>query len=164
MATANRQLNKGFGLIEALIAVMLVGLAIASLVAANISFTKANSAGTKLSTAEFLAQQIKELTAMLAVVDPQSTVSVFGPEEAGLSDYDDLDDFDGADFSPPIGADRVALNDFAAFRQQITVQNVGPADFGQVVSDHGSAFVRVTVNVLLNSEQITSASWIRSRY
>ena len=51
----------GFSLIEVLIAILLVGLAIASLVTANSAFTKANSAGTELSTAEFLIEQIREL-------------------------------------------------------------------------------------------------------
>jgi len=156
--------ENGFSLIEALIAVMLVGLAIVSLLAANISFTIANGAGTELSTAEFLIEEIRELTTLLPVIDPQTATSAFGPEEATLANYDDLDDFDGANFSPPINADRAVLNDFAAFSQQITVENVNAANFEQVVGDHGSSFVRVNVKVFLNSRGISSASWIRARY
>ena len=154
----------GFSLIEVLIAILLVGLAIASLVAANIAFTKANGAGADLSTAEFLVEQIRELTTLLPVVDPQSTATTFGPEEASLAGYDDLDDFDGANFSPPISADRAVLNAFAGFSQRITVENVSPSNFEQVVGDHSSSFVRVTVKVFLNSNEISSASWIRARY
>jgi len=135
-----------------------------SLVAANSSFTKANAAGTDLSTAEFIVEQIRELTTLLPVIDPNTGISMFGPEEAILADYDDLDDFDGASFSPPISTDREVLNDFAAFSQQITVENVSAADFEQVVSNHSSFFVRVTVKVFLNSREISSASWIRARY
>ncbi len=156
----------GFSLIEVLVAIVLVGLAIASLVAANISFTKANAAGTELSTAEFLLEQVRELTVMLTVVDPETEMSTFGPEadETVLADYDDLDDFDGLAFSPPISADRATLNDFAAFTQQVTVENVSAGDFEQIVVDHGSYFVRVTVKVLLNSEEIISADWVRATY
>jgi prepilin-type N-terminal cleavage/methylation domain-containing protein len=164
LSTVNRQLNSGFSLIEVLIAIILVGLAIASLVAANSSFTKANAAGTELSTAEFLVEQIRELTTLLPVIDPNTGDSMFGPEEAILADYDDLDDFDGASFSPPINADREVLNDFAAFSQQITVENVSAANFEQVVSNHSSFFVRVTAKVFLNSREISSSSWIRARY
>jgi len=157
--------KRGFSLVEVLIAVILVGLAIASLVAANSSFTKANSVGTDLSTAEFLIEQIRELTTLLPVIDPNDGTSIFGPEAGEtLANYDDLDDFDGASFSPPIGADREVLNDFAAFSQQITVENVDPGDFEQVVSNHSSSFVRVTVKVLLNSRQMSSTSWIRASY
>jgi len=154
----------GFSLIEVLIAIVLVGLAIASLVTANSAFTKANGAGAELSTAEFLSEQIRELSALLPVIDPNSGVSAFGPEETLLDDYDDLDDFDGASFSPPIDADREPLDDLAAFSQQITVENVDASDFEQVVSDHGSYFVRVTVRVFLNSREISSARWLRARY
>ncbi len=164
MSIVNRQLSSGFTLIEVLIAIVLVGLAIVSLVVAGGSLTKANGAGTDLSTAEFVAEQIRELTALLPVVDPQTGTAMFGSEEAILADYDDIDDFDGASFSPPIGADRGVLNNFAAFSQQITVENVSATNFEQVVSDHGSNFVRVTVEVFLNSKEISSASWLRARY
>jgi hypothetical protein len=147
-----------------LIAVILVGLAIAALVVSNGAFTIANSAGTDLSTSEFLIEQIRELTTMLAVIDPQTGASTFGPEEANLANYDDLDDFDDASFSPPISANRNVLSDFAAFSQQVIVENISSADFEQVVGDHSSDFVRVTVKVFLNAKEISSARWIRARY
>ena len=158
--------KNGFSLIEVLIAVIFIGLAIASLVGANISFTQANGFGMDLSTAEFAIEQIKELTAMLPVIDPQSETSTFGPEsdETDYTYYDDLDDFDNAIFSPPISAGKEVLNDFAAFSQQITVENVNSTNFEQVVSNHSSRFIRVTVKVFLNSDEISSASWIRARY
>lgn len=156
--------SNGFTLVEALFAILLVGLAIASLVGANAAFTRANGAGADLSTAEFLLEQIKELTATLPVIDPNTEKDTFGPEEASLADYDDLDDFDGASFSPPISADKTPLTDFAVFTQQITVENVSASNFEFVVGEHLSAFVRVTAKVLLNSTEISSASWIRADY
>ncbi|UCF43263.1 MAG: prepilin-type N-terminal cleavage/methylation domain-containing protein [Planctomycetota bacterium] len=152
----------GFTLVEVLVAVILVGLAIACLLAANTSFTNTNAAGLDLSTAEFLSEQIKELTALLPVVDPNTGTDLFGPEEATLADYDDLDDFDEASFSPPINADRQPLSNFAAFTQQVTVENVNAADFEQVVGDHTSDFVKVTVKVSLNAREISSTSWLRA--
>lgn len=156
--------SNGFSLVEVLFAILLVGLAIAALLGANAAFTRANGAGTDLSTAEFLLEQIKELTAMLAVIDPETETATFGHEEATVAAYDDLDDFDGAVFSPPISADRATLTDFPAFTQQITVENVSASDFGLVAADHSTAFVRVTARVLMNSTEISSASWIRARY
>ena len=136
--------KNGFSLIEALIATILVGLAIASLVAANIAFTRANAAGADLSTAEFLIEQIRE--------------------RAALVDYDSLYDFDDAGYSPPKNANGEDLSELAAFSQHITVQNVSDTNFENVVADGGSHFVRITVKVLLNSGQISSASWIRAQY
>jgi type II secretory pathway pseudopilin PulG len=161
----NTKYKSGFTFIEVLFAVLLVGLAIASLVAANAAFTKANGAGTDLSTAEFLIGQIRELTMLLPVVDPETEDATFGPETGEtLPDYDDLDDFNGATFSPPISAERTPLNEFSASYQQITVENVSASNFEQVVANHSSNFVRVTVSVYLNSRKISSANWLRARY
>jgi len=156
--------KQGFTLIEVLVAIVLIGLAIASLVAANYSFTRANSAGVNLSTAEFLIEQIRELMVPLAVVDPNTGISVFGPEEGSLADYDDLDDFDDVSFCPPINAARETLSNYANYSQRIMVENVSASDFEQVISSHTSDFVRVTVDILVNSEQINSVSWIRAAY
>jgi hypothetical protein len=157
-------MNKnGFSLVEVLIAVIFVGLAVVSLLAANIAFTQVNGTGADLSTAEFLIEQVRELTAVLPVVDPNDTV-LFGPEEATLAEYDDLDDFDGASFSPPINARREVLSDFPTFTQEIAVVKVEGTDLEQVTSDSQYRFVRVTVKVLLNSNEISSTSWIRARY
>ena len=160
-----KKYKSGFSLIEVLIAILLIGLAVASLVAANSAFTKANGAGTDLSTAEFIVEQIRELTMLLPVIDPQTEDATFGPETGeALVGYDDLDDFDGATFSPPIDVNRNVLSNFAAFHQVVTVENVNASNFEQIVGDHSSYFVRVTVRVYLNSKEISSTSWLRARY
>ena len=162
---SNKKFKGAFSLLEVLIAIVLVGLAVASLVIANGSFTKANASGTNLSTAEFLLEQVREMTVLLPVVDPVTGYDTFGPEadETALADYDDLDDLDTLSLSPPINADRTLLNDFAAYTQQITVQNVSAGNFEQVVGSH-TGFVRVTVKVFLNSSQVISADWVRAVY
>ncbi len=160
--------SSGFTFVEVLIAIILVGFAIAALMAANRAFTMANDVGTDLSTAEFLIEQIKELTALLPFVEPgtpESAVDNFGPESGEtLATYDDLNDFNGANFSPPINADRNVLNDYATFSQQVTVENVSATNFEQVVDPLRSSFVRVTVSVSQNGQIVTSASWLRARY
>jgi len=168
----NTKSKSGFSLIEVLIAIILIGIAVASLVASNSAFTKANGAGTDLSTAEFLVEQIRELNVLLPVSDPGSTVwTILGPEadETVLADYDDLDDFDGfnsAALGAPIDADRNPLVELAAFSQQITVEKVNNSDFELAVNDNdlNSHFVRVTVRVYLNSKEICSTSWLRAQY
>ncbi len=154
----------GFTLIEAMIASILIGIAIVALMTGSGAFTMANGAGIDLSTAEFLLEEIKGLTAPLPVVDPETETAVFGAESGEvLADYDDLDDFDGATFSPPIDVSRQPLDNFSAFSQQVTVENVNASDFTAVVGDHGSDFVRVTTTILLNGGEISSTSCIRAR-
>jgi hypothetical protein len=157
--------------VEVLIATILVGLSIAALVAANGTFSMANVAGSDLSTAEFLAEQIRELTTMLPVADPCATSwTVLGREadETTLGTYDDVDDFDGFTSAPlgaPISAQRTPLPALAAFTQQVIVQKLDPSNFDATLSDGApSDFVRVTVYILENGRQVSSASWIRAKY
>jgi prepilin-type N-terminal cleavage/methylation domain-containing protein len=159
--------NRAFTLVEVLIATVLVGLALAALVAANSSLTIANDAGSDLSTAEFLIEQIREMTTMLPVAEPNTgTWSVLGPETGEtLATYDDVDDFDNSTFVPPINANRLPLNPYATFNQQVTVRKVNPTDFTEVVPDaDASNFIRITVTVSQNGRPLSSTSWVRARY
>jgi hypothetical protein len=102
---------------------------------------------------------------VLPVIDPITGTTTFGPESSEtLASYNDVDDFHGSIFNPPISADRNTLNDLSAYTQQITVQNVSASNFEQVVANHSSLFVRVDVKILLNAKEISSARWLRSRY
>ena len=162
--------SKGFSFVEILISIILVGLSITALVVASNSFTQANATGADISTAEFLVEQIRELTAMLPVADPDLTTwTALGPNgEATVAGYDDVDDFDGfnsAALGAPIDAHRNLLNALAHFSQSVTVEKVSKTDFDEVKDDDfDTPFARVTVRVFLNGREISSASWIRARY
>jgi hypothetical protein len=156
----------GFTLLEAMFAAMLIGLVIAALAASSGAFTMANGYGMDLSTSEFLIEEVREMMAPLPVVDPQTQTAVFGREsgETTLALYDDVDDFHNAAFKPPVDISRAVMNEFAAFTQQVTVENVNAVNLTTVVAHHSSDFVRVTVTILKNNEPLTSTSWIRARY
>ena len=159
-----RKKQTGFTLVEVLIATILVGLSIAALLTANGAFSMINGVGADMTTAEFLVEQVRECTAVLPVLDPQTNTGTFGLEEPNMVNADDVDDYDGQTFSPPIDAGGNALADFSAFTQQIAVENVSKTDLAQVVADHSSDFVRISVIVSQNNQNISAASWIRARY
>ncbi len=145
MITYNKKqkspLTAGFTLIEAMIAVLLVGLVVTALMLSNGSLTKVNAAGVDISTAEFLIEQMREHVAAL----PYAGLAAL----AAASPY-----------SPPVDVNGNAMTQFASFSQQVTVQAVSPADLTTLQA--GSDFSRVTVSVLLNGSPINSATWIRS--
>lgn len=128
--------HRGFTLLESLFAAMLIGLVIAALAASSGAFTMANAAGVDMSTAEFLIEEIREWTAPMVFSDL-----------AGIA----------GDYSPPIDVTGAELADFAAFTQQVTVENCG-TEFGAPNSD----FVRITVTILKNGNPVSQADWIRA--
>ena len=130
----------GFTLLEALFAVILIGLGVVSLVAASGAFTVANSAGLDISTAEFLIEEIREMTASIP--------------------FENLAALDGQTYSPPVDVTQISLNDFANFTQQIMAQNVSATDL--TTPQSGSDFIRMEVTILKNGLPVNSASWIRA--
>lgn len=162
----------GFSLVEILISIILVGLSITALVFASNSFTMANGAGANLSTAEFLVEQIREMTTLLPVMDPAMTAATWtslGPDgESNVASYNDVDDFDGFNsttLGAPIDALGNPLSELAAFSQNVIVEKVRQSDFNDREADiYDSPFIRVTVNVSLSGREICSASWVRANY
>ena len=165
MKSRYRGTRKAFTIIEAMIATIIIGIAFTALIASSRAYTQTNGAGIEISTAEFLIENIREMTAPLAVIEPETGDTTFGAEsgETAVSLYDDIDDFDGGSFSPPVDINGISLSALSAYTQQVTVQNINANDFSAVVSDHASDFVRITVTILINDRQISSASWIRAK-
>jgi prepilin-type N-terminal cleavage/methylation domain-containing protein len=132
----------GFTLVEVLMAAILIGLAVTTLVASSGAFTRYNAAGVDLSTAEFLIEEIRELTAPVAFAD--------------LGTY-------GQTYSPPRDANGDNLSDFNAYKQVITVEYVTPANL-TLTSMTATDLRRVTVTITKGGRTITSSSWIRAKY
>jgi Tfp pilus assembly protein PilV len=131
-----------------LIAVVLLGIAIAAIVGSNAAFTQQTAQAGELSTAEFLIEQIRERTALMPVNDSnQPNNSIYS--------------FDGDVFNPPKDGQGNPLTNFSAYSQVITVNYVSATNFQQAVADNGSDFVRITVKILYNGSEISQANWIR---
>jgi prepilin-type N-terminal cleavage/methylation domain-containing protein len=162
MKRSENKIRSGFTLIEALVATVLIGVSIAALIASNVSHTQANAHGMYTSTAEFLIEEIRAMTMPLDFVEPDEIPDTFGPDngEVDVGDYDDLDDFDGVTFSPPVDVSGNALNDFSEYSQVVTVKSVNPADFTSAVDDFDSSIVRMSVSIVMNGKEVGSTSWL----
>jgi|FrelakmetLWP11LW_1041352.scaffolds.fasta_scaffold01228_4 Tfp pilus assembly protein PilV len=132
--------STGFTLIEALMAAMLIGLAIAALAASSGAFTTYNAAGVDLSTAEFLIEEIREKTASMA-----------------------FNDLSNCNYPAAVDANGDLIDGFSAYAQNVTVDYVNQDDLTHPVTGPKD-FRRVTVKILKNNREITSSSWIRANY
>ena len=122
----------GFTLIEAMIATVIIGVAVTSLLAVMASSTRANGEALLMTRGIFIAQQMRERLILLPYRDPQTGDTTFGPEESAtgyFSLFDDKDDFNGAAISPPMGASGTAMADFGSWRQLVIVNGVDVNNF-----------------------------------
>ena len=148
--------KNGLTLIEVLVAIILIGVAIASLVAANGLLTRANGFGLNLSTAEFLIEQIRELTVMMTFANLTGTFN------STVKDY-----------SWPVGpidSKGNVLKDsngnplYPGYSQKVTGLYLQSTDFTKPWTTGPMSFYRITVEISLNNKTISSACWIRANY
>ncbi|MDP6986916.1 MAG: hypothetical protein QGG74_02620 [Phycisphaerales bacterium] len=165
--------RRGFTLVETGLAIIIVATAMLAMLAANESFTKQNDWGERAAQAARLGGEIRERTMVISVADPVTGTDTWGAEsgEAGLGDWDDMDDYDGLDVSGwtgtgPIDSAGQVIPDMNQWRQVVEVQSVDPTDMATVVPDGSSEAVRVKVDVYWldqpsdPGELVTSVTWV----
>ncbi len=136
--------KRGFTIIEALMASVLIAIAISALIAANTAMSNVNAAGANLSTAEYLLQQVRERT-----------------ETTGYQYLRNM--YNDKVYNPPLDEDGDELTEFNAYSQRIGVAYVANDNFDETV-DEDEGFLKITAEVRYNGDPITSSSWIRAEY
>ena len=167
---------RGFTLIEAALATVIIGTGVLAIVFAQQTFHEQNGWAQRSAVAMRLAGEIREMAINLPRHDPVTGTEYWGPEagETMLLDWDDVDDFDGAVFSAdigngPVNALRDPLFQFPGWSQRIEVVNVDPFDLATTLEDGESDMLRVTVFVqhqdamALEPLEITRLTWIQPR-
>ena len=141
----------GFSIIEALVGIIIVGVTFAAVMttvgaARTVQYKAAGrERGTYLADhlmAEILAQRYQ---------DPQYPGGPLG-REAGESssprlNYDDVDDYDGWQASPPQQADGTVMTSLPGWSEEVEVRWVDPADLASTaIIDTGVKRILVTVS------------------
>lgn len=155
---------------------IIVGLGVAASMQLFAACTIENRASSHLSVAMLLANNVREATGGLSFRDPGTAGAVFGPETGeSLQTYEDIDDFDGSTFNPPIDSLRQTIDDQAQYSQVVSVWPVTPSQLS-VNSDESSpdiakttytGAVRIRVRVLYQAtpdavaSEVYRTSWIR---
>ena len=153
--------RRGFTLVEVAIAIVIVGTGSVALLGLTAACTTQNRAAADMTTAAMLAQHVQEMLAELPVSDPTLGTTTFG-REAGetVATSDDVDDFNGVTFEPPVDSSRAALTGLNLYSQIITVT---PAAAKQLTANSGTytGTVRVRVDIKKGSNVIHTLEWIR---
>lgn len=112
-----------------------------------------NRISGNMTTAMLLANNVQEAMAGATFNDPLGGSAVFGPESGEtLATYDDIDDFDGQTFSPPIDSMRQPIEDLSRYSQSITVVPVYP---NKLNSNNNSASLEIPKTTYTGAARVT---------
>lgn len=157
----------GFTLIEAALTMVIVGTGVLAAVELTAACSRQNRGASQMTTAMLLANNVQEAVAHLAFSDPDGS-NTFGLEETGqpVSVWDDVDDFNGRTFSPPVDANLQPIPSLSRFSQEITVTRSDPQKLSLAAA--GADAARVTVRVIYarpdgTKEELHRLSWLRMR-
>ncbi len=155
--------HRGFTLVEASITTVIIGIGVVAMLQLLAAGTISNVAGTELTTAVNLANNIHEIANGLPFYDPTTGASTnwSTKESGGLANYDDVLDLDGESFSPPVDVRRSSMSDYAGWKQDVQVQTVGQNLIGTVVPDTTTEpTARITVTISRHGRPVYETSWI----
>ena len=149
----------GFTLIEAALVTTIISFGVLAMLQLLAVGTVSNNDGAEMSTAINLAKSVREMMVGMSIADPVTPTHWGAEAGENLATYNDIDDFDGRTYSPPIDARRTSIAALPDWSQTIKVQTVDPNLLTSTVPNGTTAAVRVTVTVSHNGKQITSYSW-----
>lgn len=156
MSNIRQYCCRGLTLIEVVASTMIVSLmAVAALNALGAATKSANSIGNR-AVAAGLADELMSEIVMQPYSDPDGS-PVFGHESGEAfttrSAFDDVDDYNGWNASPPQYRDGTTIPDRATWKQRVTVSYVVPSNPTQTsATDQGAKLIHVTIeyqNVVL---------------
>jgi len=138
-SAARRRALRGFTLMEASLATMIVGIAFVAVLQLLAVGTMANMQSAEQTTAVNLARDIRELLLQ--------------------KKYVNLPTYNNVSYQPPHDSRGIEISDLATWKQTITVQAVDPFRLTTNIVDSTPSAVRVTVTVLHNDQKVCDLSW-----
>ena len=150
----------GFTLIEAALVTCLIGFGVVSVLQLLATGTMSNVEASELTTGITLANNVREMMQSLSFVDPVQATH-WGPETGETTaTYNDVDDFDGATFSPPLDARRQSLSGFGGWTQHVDVYTCDPNRLTLSVPKGTNPMNKVVVTVSHNGRVVAQTSWL----
>jgi MSHA pilin protein MshD len=140
--------ERGFTMVDLVLVIIIVAIAIPPMVALFIQVVSGSTFGVTVSRANALASTLREEIQSKKWDESAPPPSLpLGPETGeSRATFDDVDDFDGLDESPPQDSLGAILAGFTGFRQQVSVCYVTNTDFDTCIGGP-TMYKQVTVTV-----------------
>src|SRR5258706_13456292 len=109
----------GFTLIEAAVVTTIISFGVLAMLQLLAVGTVSNNDGAEMSTAINLAKSVREMMVGMSIADPVTPTHWGAEAGENLATYNDIDDFDGKTYSPPIDARRTSIAALSDWSQTI---------------------------------------------
>jgi Tfp pilus assembly protein PilV len=163
--------RRGFTLIEAALATIIVGVGCIAVMQLALACTEQNRFATQTTSATLLAGNLRELLSKLPFNDPTSGPATFGAETGEtIATFDDIDDFNDRTFSPPIDVNRATIAGMTGYSQVVSVRTVPGNSLSANQTTASSTYtgaLRVTITINYTAPGSTlgvpvhEISWLR---
>jgi len=140
--------QRGFSLVELIMAIVVVSVGVVAILGA-INLTAGRSADPMLERqAQFIAETYLEEILLTKFVDPEDDRVCPPPEAAGRQDYDNVCDYRGLSESPPRDQFGNAIAALAGYTATVTVtpdpgNPSGAVALGLLTNDYGAGYIRL---------------------
>ena len=120
---------RGFTLVEATMSVVIVSVVLVSALGTFGGIARARQVQVDRAAATLLAQRVTAEVLQCYYQEP-SGAGPLGPDagESSRAAYDDVDDYDGWNASPPVLRDGTAMDGFAGWKVKVRVQYAAVGD------------------------------------
>jgi prepilin-type N-terminal cleavage/methylation domain-containing protein len=156
--------RRGFSLLEAIIAVVLVGVVLLAAFHVLGGTTKSAHLSAQRGTGLLLAEELMAEVLPLAYADPDQT-PVFGPETGetvtGRNAFDDVDDYAGWETSPPRQRDGTILTGYTGWKRTVNVVWADPNSPDSDLGYDGGA-KRITVAAWFDGKPMATLVALRT--
>ena len=153
MTKKTHNTKAGFSLVELVVLIIVASLAVTPIVMLLYNTLSYGTTVRAQTAATSLATGLMEEILSKSFEDPQGGAGSFGTEEGPRASYDDVDDYDGLNLTPPQDSQGNSLTDYSGFRTRVTVENVAAASpDGSAETDGSTNFKRATVTVSWNND------------
>ncbi len=158
--------QRGVTLIDLILVIIIVSLAVPPMMALLMEGTRLSTFGVTVTRANGMASTLfEEVRSKRWDENTDGTASAtLGPDGESRAAFDDVDDFDGLDESPPkdsLGSDLAAS---AGFRQQVSVCYVDPNVDLDTCQGGTSNYKKITVTATDPEGRATQLVTVISRY
>ena len=166
--------ENGFTLIELILILTILGIAVSGLMLYFIKGVGSGHQSQQRTTAVTLAQDLleeihskcwDETSASVSPCQGAVTASSIGSDGGeSRATYDDVDDFNGLNNTPPINSQGSSMSSFSGYNQQVSVCYVDVADLNTCKGSGTSDFKKIVVDIYYGGGQKTELVTVVANY